>query len=122
MGGVSDLEVVLEEEGRRAGTQPSRGPSLPLHPPHVHPESLSATVWHSTVTRVPQARGYTWERRGKKPTPPLTGQREAGGNGEGGEWFQDDINKTLRSATPLRGSKRKFQEEATESVCLPTGW
>lgn len=30
VGGVSDPEVVLEKEGWRAGTEPSRGPSLPF--------------------------------------------------------------------------------------------
>lgn len=56
-------------DGATAGTLGPRPRSTVFHLPHLCPESLPAAIQGA------QAQGYAWWRRGKKHTPPLTGQR-----------------------------------------------
>lgn len=74
---MSDPEMALRKEGRRAGTQASRSPSFEhsvFHPPLVHPESLPAAIWHDVVTqRPPSPRPHLVEKGGETLSSPTRG-------------------------------------------------
>lgn len=64
--GTSDKEVVLEEEGWRAGRKPSRDPPFPYA---FGFGSVLAATRHNAVTQgLPRPRP-SWSRRGKKALP-----------------------------------------------------